>query len=57
MVWLQDQIKNNPKVMLLSHSVTPDIDSVPVLKKYALDKGVIDSNQTGSYRKIKKIDG
>ena len=43
MVWLQNQIKNNPKVMLLSHSVTPDIDSVPVLKKYALQKGVIDS--------------
>jgi protein SCO1/2 len=43
MAWLQSQIKNNPKVMLLSHSVTPDIDSVPVLKKYALEKGVIDS--------------
>jgi protein SCO1 len=43
MVWLQNQIKNNPKVMLLSHSVTPDIDSVPVLKKYALQKGVIDA--------------
>lgn len=43
MVWLQDQIKNNPKVMLLSHSVTPDTDSVPVLKKYALEKGVMDS--------------
>lgn len=43
MVWLQNQIKNNPKVMLLSHSVTPDIDSVPVLKQYALKKGVIDS--------------
>ncbi len=43
MVWLQEQIKNNPKVMLLSYSVTPDIDSVPVLKKYALEKGVIDS--------------
>ena len=42
MVWLQDKIKNNPNVMLLSHSVTPDIDSVPVLKKYALEKGVID---------------
>ena len=42
MVWLQNQIKNNPKVLLLSHSVTPDIDSVPVLKKYALKKGVID---------------
>ena len=43
MVWLQNQIKNNPKVMLLSHSVTPDIDSVAVLKKYAQEKGVIDS--------------
>jgi protein SCO1/2 len=43
MEWLQEQIKNNPKVMLLSHSVTPDIDSVPVLKKYAIQKGVIDS--------------
>jgi protein SCO1 len=43
MVWLQNQIKNNPKVMLLSHSVTPDIDSVSVLKKYAVKKGVIDS--------------
>lgn len=43
MVWLQNQIKNNPKVMLLSHSVTPDIDSVPVLKQYAIKKGVIDS--------------
>jgi protein SCO1/2 len=43
MVWLQNQIKNYPKVMLLSHSVTPDIDSVPVLKKYALEKGVIDT--------------
>jgi protein SCO1/2 len=43
MVWLQNQIKKNPKVLLLSHSVTPEIDSVPVLKKYALEKGVIDS--------------
>lgn len=43
MVWLQDKIKSNPKVLLLSHSVTPDIDSVPILKKYAIKKGVIDS--------------
>jgi len=43
MLWLQNQIKNNPKVMLLSHSVTPNIDSVSVIKKYALKKGVIDS--------------
>ena len=43
MVWLQEQIKNNPNVMLLSHSVTPDIDNVTVLKQYAEEKGVIDS--------------
>lgn len=43
MVDVQKAIKNNPKVMLLSHSVFPDQDSVPVLKKYALEKGVIDS--------------
>jgi protein SCO1/2 len=43
MLWLQEKIKNFPEVMLLSHSVTPDIDSVSVLKEYALEKGVIDS--------------
>lgn len=43
MVWLQSNIKNNNKVKLLSFSVTPEIDSVPVLKKYALEKGVIDN--------------
>lgn len=43
MVEIQKAILNNPKVLLLSHSVLPDQDSVPVLKKYALAKGVIDS--------------
>lgn len=43
MAWLQEQIKNNPKVMLLSHSVMPDVDTPEVLKAYALKKGVIDS--------------
>lgn len=43
MVWLQEKIKNFPEVMLLSHSVIPDIDSVPVLKEYAIEKGVLDS--------------
>lgn len=42
MVWLQNKIKDIPDVLLLSHSVTPDIDSVSVLKKYALKKGVLD---------------
>jgi protein SCO1/2 len=39
---VQKAILNNPKVMLLSHTVLPEIDSVPVLKKYALEKGVDD---------------
>ncbi|MEZ0007321.1 protein SCO1/2 [Flavobacterium sp. 28YEA47A] len=43
MAWLQEQIKDNPKVMLLSHTVMPDIDTPEVLKAYALKKGVIDS--------------
>ena len=43
MAGIQDKILNDEDVMLLSHSVTPDIDSVPQLKKYALEKGVKDS--------------
>lgn len=43
MVDVQKAFLNNPKVMILSHSVMPDVDSVPVLKKYALEKGVVDA--------------
>ena len=43
MAAIQDKILNDEEVMLLSHSVTPDIDSVPQLKKYALEKGVVDN--------------
>lgn len=39
---LQEYYKNDDDIMFLSHSVTPVIDSVPVLKEYALRKGVID---------------
>src|SRR6478609_2490109 len=42
MVDVQKAILKNPKVMLLSHSVYPDHDNVAVLKKYAVDKGVVD---------------
>lgn len=42
MVYLQSRIAYDKDVLLLSHSVTPDIDSVAQLKKYALEKGVID---------------
>lgn len=43
MVDIQEKIKNDDEVMLLSHSVTPKIDSVTQLKRYAIKKGVIDS--------------
>lgn len=39
---VQKAILNNPKVMLLSHTVFPETDSVSVLKKYALKYGVND---------------
>lgn len=38
---LQEKYKNDDQVLLLSHSVTPDMDSVSVLKKYALSHGLI----------------
>lgn len=41
MALIQERFKNNKEVLLLSHSVTPEMDSVPVLKKYAKDKGII----------------
>ena len=43
MTLVQKAILNNPKVMLLSHSVMPEIDNVKVLKQYALKNGVVDS--------------
>ncbi len=58
MVDIQKAILHNPKVLLLSHTVFPEIDSVPVLKKYAIDKGVIDSKWnlvTGDKKEIYKL--
>jgi protein SCO1/2 len=43
LVEVQKAFINNPKVMLLSHTVFPEIDSVSVLKKYAIKNGVINS--------------
>ena len=40
---LQAEFINDDEIMFLSHSVTPDIDSVSVLRAYADKKGVIDS--------------
>lgn len=43
LVEVQKAVLNNPKVMLLSHTVFPEVDSVSVLKAYAVKYGVVDS--------------
>jgi protein SCO1 len=43
MTLVQKAFLNNPKVMLLSHTVFPETDSVSVLKKYALENHVVDA--------------
>lgn len=40
---VQKAIINNPKVMLLSHTVFPEVDTVEALKAYAIKHGVVDS--------------
>jgi protein SCO1/2 len=55
MVQIQQKLKNDDEVLLLSHTVTPEIDSVPQLKKYAMEKGVIDAKWnlvTGNKKEI-----
>ncbi|MEN2414605.1 SCO family protein [Flavobacterium mesophilum] len=42
LVEVQKAVLNNPKVMLLSHTVFPEVDSVSVLKAYAIKYGVVD---------------
>jgi len=39
---VQDATKDDDEIKLLSHTVTPEIDSVPVLRNYADENGVID---------------
>lgn len=42
MLQIQEKLKADPEVLLLSHTVIPNADSVPQLKKYAMEKGVND---------------
>ena len=55
---VQKEIQNNPNILLISHSVTPKIDSVNQLKKYAIEKGVNDKKWhlvTGDKKEIYKL--
>lgn len=42
MVQIQQKLKDDADVLLLSHTVMPEVDTVAQLKKYALEKGVTD---------------
>lgn len=58
MAAIQKEILNDSEVMLLSHSVTPEIDDVSRLKNYAEEKGVNSDKWnlvTGDKREIYKL--
>ena len=58
MVQIQKELINDNEVLLLSHTVTPEIDSVSQLKKYAVEKGVVDTKWnlvTGDKREIYEL--
>jgi protein SCO1/2 len=55
---IQEALKEDASVMLLSHSVTPEIDSVAQLKKYAVKKNVNDKKWnllTGDKKQIYEL--
>ncbi len=57
-VKLQDEFINDDDIKFLSISVTPDIDSIPVIREYATNKGVIDSKwnvTTGNKKHIYEL--
>lgn len=55
---IQSKILNDKEVLLLSHSVTPEIDSVAQLHKYAVENGVNDTKWnlvTGDKKQIYEL--
>lgn len=55
---LQDEFSMDNNVLLLSHSVTPERDSVPILKRYADAKGILSHKWhlvTGEKEEIYKL--
>lgn len=55
---LHDEFLEDKDVLLLSHSVTPEMDSVPVLQAYAESKGIVSDKWhlvTGTQQEIYKL--
>jgi len=58
MAKIQQEFLNDEDIMFLSLSVTPEIDSIPVLREYANNKGVIDGKwnvTTGNKKHIYQL--
>lgn len=58
MMLLQEEFLTDDEVLLISHSVTPEQDSVSVLKSYATEKGVLPQKWhlvTGTQKEIYKL--
>ncbi|WP_372755912.1 SCO family protein [Mariniflexile sp.] len=58
MAEIQKEILNDNDVLLLSHTVTPEIDTVAQLKRYAIEKGVNDTKWnlvTGDKKQIYEL--
>ncbi|OUR93301.1 SCO family protein [Flavobacteriales bacterium 34_180_T64] len=58
MAKIQEAFLYDDDVMLLSLSVTPEIDSIPILREYANNKGVLDSKwhiTTGNKKHIYEL--
>jgi len=58
LVEVQAALANDSEVLLLSHTVNPEIDSVAQLKKYAIEKGVNDAKWnlvTGDKKQIYEL--
>ncbi|NNE31467.1 MAG: SCO family protein [Winogradskyella sp.] len=58
MYQIQEELLDDDEVLLLSHSVTPKIDSVAQLKRYAINKGVNDNKWnlvTGDKKQIYQL--
>ena len=58
MAVIQDEFLKDKDILILSHSVTPERDSVPVLKEYAENKGIISGKWhlvTGSQEEIYRL--
>ena len=55
---IQEELIEDDDILLLSHSVTPEIDSVAQLKRYAIEKEVVDSKWnlvTGDKKQIYEL--